>query len=173
MGDTAAPHRVPSSGRVGNDIVSPFALKGSASQAGGFLATNARGRGGPGACPCEAVGSACSGETAGSARSRCFARLREYTSLFSSVIWLHGDRECLFVQGELVRAVSSRETEWHTETPKETKYSSQALRFLHEGKNYPASNLCCVCMRRKGQYLPQRGWGKGQCCPAVVQQFRS
>lgn len=42
MNDTATPHRVPSSGRVGNDIVCQFALKGSTSQgAGGLLGTHA------------------------------------------------------------------------------------------------------------------------------------
>lgn len=35
MRDTAAAHRVPSSGRVGNDIGAPLALKGSASQPAG------------------------------------------------------------------------------------------------------------------------------------------
>ena len=34
MSDTATLHRVPSSGRVGNDILFPFALKGSTSQEG-------------------------------------------------------------------------------------------------------------------------------------------
>lgn len=43
MNDTAAPHRVPSSGRVGNDMLCQFALKGSTSRGEqwGFLGTHA------------------------------------------------------------------------------------------------------------------------------------
>lgn len=48
MSDTATPHRVPSSGRVGNGMLCQFALKGSTSQAEQRegASRDARGRGG-------------------------------------------------------------------------------------------------------------------------------